>query len=264
MIVSDQLGEVLSFDAKPQKIVSLVPSITELLYDLGAGKKLIGRTKFCIHPSVINSEIQNIGGTKNPKRTVIQELQPDLIIANKEENNEDDVIALREICPVYVSDVKTVDDTRDLINSMGVLLQAEARANDLTKELDKALKQCKLLTGTVAYLIWKDPYMTIGHDTYIHHMLETVGLHNVYGDNTRYPKITIEMIQGANPDYIFLSSEPFPFKKNHLAEISNSIPQTSVILVDGEFFSWYGTRLLKKSGYVQELLEKLNQQRSLS
>ncbi len=264
MIVTDQLGQAIRFDAKPQRIVSLVPSITELLYDLGAEEKLVGRTKFCIHPITIGSKVPSIGGTKNPKRNAIEDLRPDLIISNKEENAESDVRALQQVCPVYVSDVKTSDDTRDLIKSMGLILDAKTRADKLIAELGDILDGCKLLSGSVAYLIWKDPYMTIGYDTYIHHMLEAVGLHNVFGDQTRYPKVTIEMLKQARPDYIFLSSEPFPFKQSHIVDISSSITESRVILVDGEFFSWYGTRLLHKSGYPHELHKLLSLKSSLS
>ncbi len=253
MIFTDQLGQEVRLEGPPQRIVSLVPSITELLCDLDIGERLVGCTKFCVHPASIRSQTTVIGGTKNPRLSAIEELHPDLIIANKEENRESDVSALRLHTPVWVSDVKTVEDSTHLIKSLGAILDAQAKATQLSIDIQDIIKGSHVLLGSAAYLIWKDPYMTIGHDTYIHHMLEMVGLKNVFDDARRYPTVTLDEIISLQPDFIFLSSEPYPYKENHVEEISNSIPQSNVILVDGEFFSWYGTRLLKKSDYPQEL-----------
>ena len=264
MIITDQLGQQVQLAKTPTRIISLVPSITELLYDLDVGDRLVGRTKFCVHPQHIRSQVADVGGTKNPRWDTIRSLEPDLIIANKEENTKSDVEELSKSFPVWVSDVKTTADTLGLIESLGSILGSPTKANQLRLALDQVIEKSCLLSGSVAYLIWKDPYMTVGHDTYIHHMLETIGLQNVFAAHTRYPSVTLEMIKEHQPDYVFLSSEPYPYKEPHRLEISNSLPQSSVILVDGEFFSWYGTRLLKKSGYAQELSDILGPSISLS
>ncbi|WP_240596807.1 helical backbone metal receptor [Rhodohalobacter barkolensis] len=229
----------------PQKIVSLVPSLTELLFDLGLGKQVIGRTRFCIHPEGKVNQAEIMGGTKNPRLDKIQEAQPDLIIANKEENRKKDIEKLQSDFEVMVTDINTIEDALLTIHEIGKRCGAEEAAEELTsairKEYDNVPNEPLL---SVAYLIWREPWMTIGSDTYIHSVLRRWKLENVFGDQTRYPKTSLDEIKNKQPDIILLSSEPYPFKEKHLKEIEQNCPDCRVLLVDGEWFSWYGSRML--------------------
>lgn len=242
----DQLGREISISAPPKRIVSLVPSITELLYDLGLFEKIVGRTKFCVHPKEALQIIPKIGGTKNVNFDRVAALKPDLIIANKEENNKSQIEFLSEHFPVWISNIANFADAMEMIQSLGILLRKKSVAdkiiNDSTALLQK-IKPTKLQKA--AYLIWQKPYMTIGKDTYIHDMLLNVGYENVFGEQTRYPSFTIAELKERNPEIILLSSEPFPFKQKHIDELKLSFPNTPIQLVDGEAYSWYGTRFLK-------------------
>lgn len=255
MILLDQLGRTLTFSKKPHKIVSLVPSITETLVDIGLENNLLGITKFCVHPSHLKSKTKIIGGTKNPRIQDIINLAPDLILANKEENRREDIEALEAHCPVYVSDIQTIQDTIVFINDMATLFE--------TLPIDSLLKDLESLHALsiernlrVCYLIWKNPWMTVGRDTFIHHMMEKFGYENIFSHGNRYPEISIDDIKGQHPDVIFLSSEPYPFKASDVQELSE-IMKAKVVLVDGEIFSWYGTRLLRAKPYFMELEQEI-------
>ncbi|MEM1119880.1 MAG: helical backbone metal receptor [Bacteroidota bacterium] len=253
----DQLGQKIILNYPPQRIISLVPSITELLYDLGLAQQLVGRTKFCIHPSSVKS-IPKIGGTKNVKIDRIIALQPDIIIANKEENQREQIEELSQQCPVWISDVATFSDAMDMIEKLGQLFQKEKVTQAI---ISQSRSQLAELTPTTkqkaAYLIWQKPYMTIGRDTYIHNMLGHCGFENVFGEQTRYPIFTLSALKERQPDIILLSSEPFPFKTKHIIELQKDFPYTPIKLVDGEAFSWYGTRFLKTAPYLKEIAEKI-------
>jgi iron complex transport system substrate-binding protein len=254
MTLIDQLGRSCHLSRVPVRIISLVPSLTETLVDLGLGDQIIGVTKFCVHPSDLRSKSTVIGGTKNPRIHDIIGLQPDLIIANKEENRIEDITELGQLFPVYVSDIKNVADTINFILDMNTIF-----ADLDIKDILSGLKQLNTITITekisACYLIWKNPWMTIGHDTFIHHIMEKFGYQNVFGDQDRYPSISIADIASKNPDLIFLSSEPYPFKESDIIELSSWV-QSKIILVDGEIFSWYGTRMLRAKEYFSTL--KLN------
>ena len=237
----------------PQRIISLVPSITELLYDLGMLENLVGRTKFCIHPREIFT-IPKIGGTKKVHIDKVIELQPDLIIANKEENDKEQIEALSLHFPVWISDIANFSEAMDMIKRLGRLLAREKQANkiiDTSTSLHKQLQPTRKLSA--AYLIWQKPYMTIGKDTYIHDMLHHVGYENIFGEQTRYPSFTLTELKVRQPEIILLSSEPFPFKQSHVDELALIFPNIPIQLVDGEAFSWYGTRFLKTFDYFKNL-----------
>ena len=248
-VVIDPLGNEISCDKPYERVVSLVPSITELVIDLVGPKKAVGRTKFCIHPQPAISEIPKIGGTKNPRIEDIIALQPDLFLANKEENRAEDVTLLQEHAPVYVSEVKTLEDNYSMITDLGRLFDKESRANEIIELSKSKVSQFISAKGRAAYLIWQDPIMVAGGDTFINAMMSIVGKTNVFEGELRYPTKTVEEIVTANPDYIFLSSEPYPFKAKHVTEWEQRLPSTKIRLVDGEFFSWYGSRLTKKEGF---------------
>ncbi|WP_423998866.1 helical backbone metal receptor [Maribacter sp. IgM3_T14_3] len=243
MIYIDQLGKKVHIDGTPSRIVSVVPSITELLFDLGLEDKVVGCTKFCVHPNKPYLTKTMIGGTKNLKLEKILQLKPDLILANKEENIKEQIEFLSESAPVWLSDVKTFDDSLSLIEQIGEITSSSKRASEIVTQLNHTLKP-KRPSIKVAYLIWKDPYMTVGGDTYISGMLNRCGFINVFVDQNRYPSITLQEIRDAEPDLVLLSSEPYPFKSEHLKTIKSLLKNTEVRLVDGEFFSWYGSRQL--------------------
>ena len=228
------------------KIVSLVPSLTELLFDLGVEDQIIGRTRFCIHPKNKVNDIEIIGGTKNPKLDKIIELQPDLIVANKEENRKADIEILEKYSKVHLTEISSIQDALLEISSLGELLKLNDKANTLISDIDRLISekpdQSKL---SVCYFIWKEPWMTVGQDTYIHDVLKEYDLINIFQEKNRYPKTTLEAVKQKDPDLILLSSEPYPFKEKHLKEIKKRIPTANVELVNGEWFSWYGSRMTK-------------------
>ncbi len=237
------------------KVISLVPSITETLFDLGlTSAEIIGRTKFCIHPKELVKDIEIIGGTKNLNIEKIKALKPDLIIANKEENVKEQAEELMKDFKVLVTNVETLEDNYYLIKQLGHLFGKEEKAqiiNLKTYEAFDILKPVNKLK--VAYLIWKDPYMTVGGDTFISTILEELGFENQFKNQKRYPEVQLEDLKKA--DLIFLSSEPFPFKEKHMAEIQNICVDQKIMIVDGEAFSWYGSHLAKCGEYYRELLE---------
>lgn len=250
----DQLGRTIRVDQTPKRIVSLVPSITELLYDLGIGDRVVGRTKFCIHPKGQVQDAAKIGGTKNVNIDRVIALKPDLIIANKEENERGQIEGLSKQFPVWISEITTFSEGLDMIHRLGEIVERQEEANKIVKESQTLMKKigAKKKRKTV-YLIWQKPYMTIGKDTYIHDLLAHTGFENVFGDQTRYPTFTLEELQERQPDIILLSSEPFPFKQKHIDELQEVLPEIPIQLVDGEAFSWYGTRFLKTYDYLNNL-----------
>lgn len=252
--VVDQIGQSHIFKSTPQRIVSLVPSQTELLVGLGVIDAIQGITKFCVHPEDLRKKKTVVGGTKQVNIEKIKALAPDIILCNKEENTKEMVEELSALAPVHVSDVKTLDDTYALMEQYGDLfdvkdnaamliaaIQQEA-ANFIRPQLSSQVKSC-------LYLIWKDPYMAAGRDTFINHLLSLNGLVN-YIQVDRYPEVGIKEMQKV--DLILLSSEPFPFAEKHSKEL-HSLTKAKVILVDGQYFSWYGSRLLKAFDYFKEL-----------
>jgi len=242
----DQLGRKIILPHPPKRIVSLVPSITELLYDLGLFEHIVGRTKFCIHPIETLRIVPKIGGTKNVNFDRVAALKPDLIIANKEENDKTQIEELSQHFPVWISDIANFSEAMEMIEQLGRILAKKAEALKIIEDSTQLLQQLKLQKKQrAAYLIWQNPYITIGKDTYIHDMLHHAGYENVFGEQTRYPIFTLEELQVHQPEVILLSSEPFPFKQKHIEELAVTFPNTSIRLVDGEAFSWYGTRFLK-------------------
>lgn len=242
---TDQLGQELELPQIPRRIVSLVPSITEFLVDLGLRDRLVGCTKFCVHPEGLRHELQVIGGTKNPKPELIRALEPDLVIANQEENRREDVEAIREFAPVWVSRVRTLIEAEELNDRLGKLFQRQSLAMVINCRNADRISTVATDRGTALYLIWNDPYMSVGGDTFIHDVLTQCGYQNLLADRTRYPELSEEELQVLNPAHVLLSSEPFPFRAAHLERMRELCPGAEVRLVNGEFFSWYGSRIGK-------------------
>lgn len=259
MFFTDQIGHRFELEKAPQRIVSLVPSQTELLWDLGLQNQLIGRTKFCVHPKEELSEIFIVGGTKNFHLDRIKALKPDLIIANKEENEETRIKALQEEFPIWTSDIKNLPEALEMIQSIGDLCDRNQQAKSLTIRVEQSFAALpKYKPKRAAYIIWKDPLMSVGHDCFIHDMMQRAGLINVFSELKRYPQISIEKLQEIQPDLLLLSSEPFPFKDKHIQEFEAQLPNTKTVLVDGEMFSWYGSRLLYFANYVLKWRDSLS------
>lgn len=250
----DQLGrEVALANFPPKRIVSLVPSQTELLAALGLDEEVVGVTKFCIYPKSWAKSKTKIGGTKDAKIDRILALKPDLIIANKEENERGTLELLRQFCPVWISDVRSVDAALDLIQQLGQLTNRTAAANNLHAAIQASFLAMKpLLAGKrVLYAIWRDPWMFAGKDTFIGDVLQRLGAVNALDETkNRYPALSVEAIIALKPDMMLLSSEPFPFKKKHVEELQQLGIQTDAKIVDGTFFSWYGSRLLGTVAYL--------------
>lgn len=265
-VYTDQLGRTIDLPHAPRRIVSLVPSITELLYSLQLHEQVVGITKFCVHPESWFKQKTRVGGTKTVKFDIIHQLQPDLIIANKEENVKDQIDELARHYPVWVSDVNNMNDAFDMMRAIGTMtgtvLQTARLIHDIENSFLDLTSQKSTLTdqnkkpGT-GYLIWRDPYMTVGGDTFINDMLNRAGFANIFEPMTRYPVITIEDLKTASCELLLLSSEPFPFKQKHIEELKPHLPNTRIELVDGELFSWYGSRLLQAPSYFTGLLRRL-------
>lgn len=248
----------------PQRIISLVPSQTELLYDLGLEAETVGITKFCVHPQSWFKTKERIGGTKKLNITKIKALNPHLIIANKEENVKEQVEELAKDYPVWLTDVNSLQDALQMIEDIGALTGKQAEAKGLTVSIHEkftGLIKHKTQNATLktAYLIWQKPYMAAGGGTFINDMLQHCGFHNIFADKTRYPEISIEDLSVAKCELLLLSSEPYPFKQKHIDELGSQLPGTKIILADGEFFSWYGSRLLKAPGYFKKLIKSIGE-----
>ncbi|MBS1599854.1 MAG: ABC transporter substrate-binding protein [Bacteroidetes bacterium] len=269
----DQTGRSLELHNTPQRIVSLVPSQTELLYDLGLNKEITGITKFCVHPNHWFRQKPRVGGTKNVDMKIIASIQPDLIIANKEENEKTQIEFLAENYPVWISDISTLDQALHMIGSLGEITDRKDEAKkmiatitDKFEKLSENIQQSTFRKNvTSAYLIWRNPYMSVGGDTFIHDMMNRCGFKNIFANDTRYPEINIGQLkiqsghQATGCQLLLLPSEPFPFTKKHIDELQPLLPGTKIILVDGEMFSWYGSRLLQAPSYFQHLLQEMQQ-----
>ena len=261
-IIKDQLQRVIKLQGIPKRIVSLVPSQTELLCDLGLEAAIVGITKFCVHPNHLLESKTSVGGTKQVHYDRIKALQPDIILCNKEENAKDMMAELERIAPVHCSDIYTLDDSLELIEMYGDIFQTIEASECIIKDIKKskaefeefiALKSLK----TVAYFIWKSPWMVAANNTFINYMLTLNKLDNVYLHTSRYPEINVDAIENT-PDFVFLSSEPYPFNQNHINEVQSYFPKSKIILVDGEMFSWYGSRLIQAFNYFKDLNGVLN------
>lgn len=258
---TDQLGREVTINFPPERIVSVVPSLTELLFDLGLDEEVVGVTRFCIHPIEKFATRTKIGGTKKLKIDQIRTLQPDLIIANREENTQQEIELLMQEFPVWVSDIGNLEEAMEAIAQIGALVNREPEAGYLNHLIHSGFTDLQTLAAQnginkkVAYLIWKDPYLFAGKNTFIDHLLTLNGLSNVMQQN-RYPEATLSELVFLKPDLVLLSSEPYPFKQQHLEELKAILPDTKVMLVDGEMFSWYGSRMVKAVQYLFEFQKK--------
>lgn len=256
-IVTDQIGRSVTIQYPPRRIISLVPSQTELLFDLSLDERVIGITKFCVHPKHWLVSKTKVGGTKQLNIPLIKELNPDLVIANKEENDKLQIEELMEHCSVWVSDIDDLDSATQMISQLGDITVTNSKATSIIQSINNTFAALKPFKEPlkVLYLIWRKPYMVAGNDTFINDLLNRCGFVNAI-HKTRYPQLH-QQLDAINPDVILLSSEPYPFKQKHVQEISKLYPDACVCLVDGEMFSWYGSRLLHAGSYLQKLINQI-------
>lgn len=257
MKLADQIGYTLEIPNEPLRIISIVPSQTELLYELGLEKQVVGITRFCVHPPHWLKEKKKVGGTKNVNFKRLDSLSPNLIIANKEENDKDTVLALQKKYPVYTSNIQTIEDAIQMIYDIGRLTNTAMRAEKINANIRNNLKHVsenKTPQVDTLYFIWKDPYMVAGSDTFIHQMMRYACCKNIITQE-RYPTLTEAEIISLNPQRILLSSEPYPFGQKEIDEFRILLPDAEIKLVDGEMFSWYGSRIQYALPYLNQLFD---------
>ncbi len=270
--VTDQMGRSVDVPEHPSRIVSLVPSQTELLADLQLDEEVVGITEYCVHPEHWLQEKQIVGGTKNTVLKRIDRLEPDLIIGNKEENTKKKIEKLEERYPVWMSDVHDIPDALDMIQHLGSILGRSEKAEELAARIGEGFERLQEKTGDAqmrtAYFIWKDPWMGAASDTFIDAVLSAIGHENVLHPplpkrmqeridagkaSSRYPAFELDELEELRPERIYLSSEPYPFEEDHCQELAERFPEAEVRIVDGEMFSWYGSRLEKAIPYLEGL-----------
>jgi ABC-type Fe3+-hydroxamate transport system substrate-binding protein len=252
-LVTDQMGRSIMVPLRPERIVSLVPSQTELLYDLGLAPRIAAQTIFCIHPEEQFQNALKVGGTKKLRMDAIRQLKPDLIIGNKEENERGQIAALAQEYPVWMSDIKTLEDALEMILSIGNITGTQKAAEALTEQISLSFaKLSRKKKGKALYLIWQQPWMAAGKETFIDDIMQRAGFENAV-QLARYPELSTEQICDMDVTHVFLSSEPFPFREEHVEALEKIMPHSKIQLVDGELFSWYGSRLLKSADYLSAL-----------
>lgn len=257
-ITTDQMGRMVSLRVPPRRVISLVPSQTELLFDLGLDKTIVGITKFCVHPAHARKTRAIIGGTKKFDLDRIVALNPDLVIGNKEENYEEGISFLEKRFPVWMSDITTMDDALSMIKSVSRITNKGKAGTQLASAISEAFMRLpKFPAMKTLYLMWYNPWMGAAPLTFIHSMMEQTGLVNVLNNEARYPELSCEQIRELDPELVLLSSEPFPFSKKQAVELRDILPHATIRMVDGEFFSWYGSRLRFAVSYFESLQKKL-------
>ncbi len=255
MEIRDQLGRKIELQKIPKRIISLVPSQTELLVDLGLENSIVGITHYCVHPAYLKETKVSVGGTKKVNLRKVKELEPDIILCNKEENTKEMVEALEKVAPVHVSDVASLEDAYKLMGDYGKMFNCEELSFTMVNTIQKKVKSLKKLVANfsekkVAYFIWDNPLMVAGKGTFIDEILKLNRYKNVYNQE-RYPQTTMDELKKSNLDICLLSSEPFPFKEKHKVKFESFAKEVQI--VDGEYFSWYGSRLMEAMDYFKQL-----------
>lgn len=257
-IVTDHLGREVAFTYPPKRIISICPGITDTLFSLNLEDEIVGRTRYCIYPTDKVEGVKAVGGTKEIKMEVVHQLKPDLIIAEKEENTKEIVEEISQHYPVFVAEVLSIESAYNMIHDIGEVTDRKKEASTLVKKIESKFQSLPIKHGRrVGYVIWKKPYMVVGKSTYINSILESMGFINPFTEFVgRYPAITIEDFQCANLDYIFLATEPFPFKEKHFEEFQQFLPTVKPMIIDGEMF-WYGPRMIHAAEYFTKILKEI-------
>jgi ABC-type Fe3+-hydroxamate transport system substrate-binding protein len=263
--IRDDEGTTHHLVQEPRRIVSLVPSLTESVVILGGADRLVGVTEWCVHPENVVKSIPKVRGTKNPYIAKILELKPDLVLANREENRERHVVELRRHVPVFVTYPRSVFDALKTVKDLGTLLGARERADEITETCDTLIDGVHQTADPyfhTACLIWRDPWMAVGPDTYVHDLLGHFGFVNVYReDDGRYPETSLEELADRGPEIVLLPNEPYEFGENHRDEVHAAVwgkaPGCRAVLLDGSYLTWWGTRTLGAVRYLSDLRAQL-------
>jgi iron complex transport system substrate-binding protein len=250
--------------ARPERIVSLVPSLTETLIALGCRERLVGITRFCIHPAEAVAGLETVGGTKDPDLERIRALAPDVVFMNSEENRKEDHEALASSLDVDVSEPRTVAEIPGHLRHLGARVGAEAKAETLAAELEAAIARLEAahahhpeLAFSYAYVVWRKPWMATGPDTYVDDLLTRAGGRNVFADaSERYPSFELEALAARAPGLVLLADEPFPFGPQHIPEVAAALPNARVELVSGDDACWHGVRSLRGVAWAERLLAR--------
>lgn len=253
----DQLKQPVALFSEPLRIVSLVPSLTELIADgFGLTERVTGVTQYCIYPAHIREQAHVVGGPKSVDVEKVKSLRPHVVIASKEENVQEQIREIERFVPVFVTDVVDFSSALEAITLLGNLLNVPEAAHKVRHKIKTVFSDYEPIQEdlSVAYLIWKDPLMTISSGTFIHEMLTFAGFTNVFeSKGHRYPQITIQELEHLKPDWVMLSSEPYTFKEADQKELAERLPRSIIMPVDGEMFSWYGNRMTKAPAYFKQL-----------
>lgn len=260
--MKDQLNRKIPIKDVPKRIISLVPSQTELLVDLGLETSIVGITKFCVHPSHLRKEKTIVGGTKQIRVEQIKALQPDIILCNKEENTKEIISELEHLAPIHISDIYNLEDAFELIKIYGEIFEVGEKAFKIIQDIKTERKIFQnYFQGKkplkAAYFIWKKPWMVVASNTFINAMLNEAGFENVFQNETRYPEVELNHSSLKEAEIILLSSEPYPFKQRYVSELKEKFLNQKVVIVDGELFSWYGSRLKNSYTYFTQLQNKI-------
>lgn len=255
----DGMERKVQFSNPPRRIISLCPSITETLFELGLDECVVGRTSYCIHPEDKVKDTKIIGGTKQVDVNLIRELRPDIIVTDKEETPKELAETLMKEFPLFIFDVQKYNHALSMIEVLGELTNRVEKAKDMVSNIEE---EFAFLPGVdnnrVAYLIWRKPYMAAGQSTFINSMLDRCGFKNtLLHREERYPAVTVEELRGLNLDYLLLSSEPFPFSEEHKDELKAELPNVNIVFVDGQSFSWYGAKMKKAGRYFRSMIETI-------
>lgn len=253
-VVTDQIGRTITLSSAPQRIVSTVPSQTELLHALGLEAQVVGITAYCEHPAHWLRKKTVIGGTKNLQLEKIKALQPDLILAGKEENIKEQIETLAQEIPAWVSDVRDVSSALQMIQQVGALTAKETAAQELVAAIEAARPDPPETFIPAAFYIWKNPWMLAGSDTFINAMLREAGLQNVaLAGAERYPTVTPQELASLKPRLVLLTSEPYNFNSGEAHEVGKLIPHARIKIVEGSYFTWYGSRMVKGMEYARKI-----------
>ncbi len=256
--IIDHIGRTVTYSFPPKRIVSLCPGITETLFALNLENEIVGRTRFCIFPKGTVEKVPAVAGTKDIQLDAIHAVHPDLIIVEKEENTKEIVDVLEKHYPVFVAEVQSVDEAYRMIQDMGQLTDRLQQANALVNDIKGQFNSLPSYANKrISYVIWRKPYMVVGNDTYIQSLLSRMGFINPFASfEGRYPVVTEDDFKNAQLDYVFLASEPYPYKDKHKEEFQKIMPKTVPLIVDGEMF-WYGAKMLESIHYFKTKFDDL-------
>jgi len=242
------------------RIISLVPSLTEYLWALGLDREIVGITKFCIHPHAWWQQKTRVGGTKSVNMATIHSLEPTLIIANKEENTQTDIQALALTYDVLLTDINSVEEALAALLLIGEKVGKIEKSQEHVIQIQNSFKEAQAVGkgAHFLYFIWKDPYFVVGTNTYIHSLLSKFGFVNSC-PLERYPNLDDLLNENCEmqlaPDYLFLSTEPYPFEEKHFAHLQELFPQSKIRLIDGEVCSWYGNKMVDAKFYFEKFCQ---------